>query len=343
MSVLSLDDQNRFLHETVSLSKSGVPLPEGLQHVARSAESGTLKAFSAHVAESLERGVSFGEAVKSSPVTAPPAFTALIECAEQGGDLNGVLDFALEQARRTKQYRASLLTAIIYPYMVFIVLVLVFLFVALFLIPKFKDIYDQLGAELPLPTQMVVNLSYLMVHTPMGLIPALVIVFMVLGLVVPALRQRLYQSFASIPGFSGLIILSDTALLMKFIEKMTARRVPLPTVLHAADAAMWHRTSRRAVADMASAAERGLPTSGHLPAGVPATAGWLYERAEEQGTLAETCGGIAEYCNDRFDILSKRAVGVLEPALILTVAVVIGMLVLSLYLPLFNIPRIIGS
>jgi type IV pilus assembly protein PilC len=130
---------------------------------------------------------------------------------------------------------------------------------------------------------------------------------------------------------------------MKFLERMLSRGVPLPAALGTGALAMNLPESRNALNAMSTAAVQGQKTGGHLGAATPAAAAWMYRQAEERGDLPATCGGIADYCEDRFERLSRRTIAVFEPFVILFVAVFVTLLVLSVYLPLFNIPKIIGG
>jgi type II secretory pathway component PulF len=94
---------------------------------------------------------------------------------------------------------------------------------------------------------------------------------------------------------------------------------------------------------MAKAAAQGHKVGPLLAGRIPATAAWLFRQAEETGSLPEACTGIASYCEDRFDRVSKRSLTVLEIILLLCVSLVVGITIVSIYLPVFQIPKVVGG
>jgi len=342
MAQLHIQELDRLTADLASFSRAGIPMPEGLRQLERTLGPGALREVTGHLALELERGVPLSQAFETSAVKVPPEYAALLRCAETAGDVRPILDFTVEHSRLLRRHRSALATALLYPAMVAIILFLCASFLLAFIVPKFKDIYDQLGAELPAPTQLMVNASQIFASAP-GFLLILVAVGLVVAVLLPPTREYLFQLLGHVPGLASLTALSDTALFMKTIAYMTSRGVPLPDTLRVASLAMWQPATRDTLRSMAGAAEGGHPVGPLLRGNIPATAAWLFTQAEQRGNLAEACEGIAHYCEDRFDRLSKRALAVIEPSLLLLVAIAVGTMVIAMYLPLFNIPKIVGK
>lgn len=342
MSALSVNELERLTADLASFARAGIPMPLGLRQLEQSLGHGNLRKVAGYLAEETEKGVPLSEALQRSPIPVAPEFASVMRCAEQSGDLRSVLDFAADHARRIQRHRAAISTTLVYPAFVLLALFLSGSFMLIFIVPKFKDIYDQLGAELPLPTQMVVEAANIMAHDGVYLL-VLVIGFIVACIFSRSFRSGVYNTVGAMPGFRGLASLSDTALFMKFVGRMTSRGIPLPDSLRAASTAVWLSRTRDSLRAMAGAAEGGHVVAPLLSGEVPATAAWIFSQAEQRGDLPAACEGIAEYCEDRFERLSKRALAVLEPTLLLLVALTVGFLLISMYLPLFNIPKIVGK
>jgi type II secretory pathway component PulF len=343
MPDLTQQDQDRLLRELASLIRTGIPLPEGLRRLSQSLAQGQLQRTSAELADALNKGKSLSQALRDASPGPSPQFVALVECAELSGDTRSILEFALEHSRRVQRHRAALITTLVYPFFLLATTVTVFCFVLVVIVPKLKDIFDQIGAELPWLTELAIEMSYHISHGPVAVLLLALLVVLAGACLFAPFRNRLYDILGRLPGFRPLADLSDTALLMKCIERMAGHAVPMPAILQTARLAMWQEASRRAVGVMAAAAQQGHPIGPMLGKNVPATAAWLFCQAEEKGDLPAACGGIAEYCEDRFDRLSRRATAILEPLLILLVALFVAFLIASVYLPLFQIPRIIGA
>jgi type II secretory pathway component PulF len=343
MARLTPEQLDQLIHELASLARTGVPLPQGLAQLAATLPAGLFRESVEKLSAEVEQGAPLSRALEAMPAQVPPELSALAACGEATGDMRQLLEFALEHSRRVRRFRSALLTTMVYPVLLMCVAAASLSFVLVFIIPKIQEIFDQLGAELPAITQWMINVSRV-VSGPLGIALVTVFVLLLLGsLVYRPFHDALYRFLGSMPGYRGLIALSDTAVSMKFVERMLARGVPLPATLATGALAMSLQESRNALYSMSTAAAQGQKTGAHLSPSTPAVAAWMYRQAEERGDLPATCGGIADYCEDRFERLSKRTVAVFEPFIILVVAVIVAVIVASVYLPLFNIPKIIGG
>jgi type II secretory pathway component PulF len=341
MNELNLKDLDRLTSELSSFARSDVPMPEGLRQLCESIPAGRLKKLTGELAEATAQGQPLSGSLRSSSIAVPPSFAALVRCGEISGDMGGVLDFALENGRRLRRHRASMSTLFVYPMLVLLVLLVIISFATTFIVPKFQDIYDQLGAELPEPTQVAVNISSFFLGGGFIVLPLLALVF--LYLLVAAFREKLPPWLLNwLPGVRNLVYLSDTAVMTEFIGHLLAHGVPLPEACRAAALVVSQNEMHDSLVQMAATAEQGGVSSHELNPRIPATAAWLYRQGEARGTLVETCRGIALYCESRFDLLSRRTLYLMEPLFILMISVLCGFFVISLYLPLFNIPKLLG-
>ncbi|MBX7247153.1 MAG: type II secretion system F family protein [Candidatus Sumerlaeaceae bacterium] len=339
---LNHNDVDRLLAELSSYSRSGLPVPEGLRQLSASLGPGALKLLADHVAGAMERGEGMSDAMKSAPVRLPAEWVALVQCGEISGDMSGILEFSVEHSRRLRNHRMSFVTALIYPLILLAVLIVSSYLILTVFVPKFKDIYNQLGAELPTLTQFVVDASWALTR-PWGVVLLLTLLVLVL---LPVFskdwRERYYRVVCKLPGFNSLVALSDTALMMKYLERTLSRGVPMASALAAASLAVMNARIRIALQQMSRAAEQGNKVGPYLPLEIPATAAWLFRQGENNGDLPASCRGISRYCEDRFDRISRRTLTIFEVSMLFLVAIATGVVLISLYLPLFNIPKIVG-
>lgn len=342
MAKMTLDDLDHFSRELAHLTQSGAPLPEGLKSFSNSMRRGRLKTVSAEAAQSMQRGKSLSQSLEETSVGVPPEFIHLVRSGETSGDLGSILTFAADQARRVKRHRAALATAFSYPIFVLITVALVFYLFSKTLMPKFADIYLQLGAaQLPPVTQFILDVGYFFRGTSgsilgVGLIGLFLLQFM------PEMRDRHYRLMLKVPGMSLLATLSDTSAAMRTLSSMLSRGVPMSDALRTSKLVVWDADFRHSLEEMAVAAEQGHATGEHFSQKAPPTAAWLYGEAERRGDLAQACDGIARYCEEWFDRISVRSIAIVEPLLIVILGVLMGVLIISMYLPLFMIPKVMG-
>lgn len=342
MGKLTLDELDRFTQELTSLTRSSIPLPEGLKQLSTTLEEGRLRGLFREVSESVAKGTPLSEAMRTASLKSPPEFIAVLQCAEQTGDTHAILEFALQHSRRIKKHRSEVFIALVYPAIMVLVLLFAIVLLSNTVMLDMVDIFRSLGAELPFLTQLVLNVSEIF-RGPLGLLTTAVLALLIGSyLVVPVVREYCFGILARMPGMSFLIALSDTTLSMRFLGVMLQREVPLPLALQAASLAVTRQDTRDALREMSEAANRGQVVSPYLSPMTPSTASYLFRQGEERGNLPEACLGIADYCEARFDRISRRVSVALEPLLTFFIAIVVAIMVISLYLPLFAIPKIIG-
>ncbi len=343
MARLTLDDLDRLSRELAHLTRSGIALPDGLRAFAASTHRGTLKSLTSQVAQAMQQGKPLSQALAESNPLPPPDFIYLVRAGERSGQLETLLMSASDQARRMRRHRSALATAATYPFIVIIAALMIMFLLANTFLPQLSDIYRQLGAaQLPGATQFVFDIGYVLSGTS-GVIILLLLVGCIVFLLLPSVRDSVYRGMLRIPGLDLLSALSDTTVAMRSLGVLLAGGVPLNEALHVARLTVWERRFALSLDQMARAAEKGQPTAPLLSSAVPSTAAWLYAEAERRGSLPEACDGIARYCEERFDRISVNSITVIEPVLIILLGLLMGFVVISCYLPLFMIPKIMGQ
>ena len=339
---LSYEELDRLAQELASFARTDIPMPEGLKHLAKTLNSSRLRALADEISAHLAQGKSLSQALEECSFSVPRQYIAVLQCAEVSGDAPTVLDFAVDHARRLKKYRATMLTATVYPMAVIFVLTVILVFMANTIIPKFVSMFAQMGAELPPLSMFVIRFEGALQGTFGFVLIAAVLSAIAAIVFMPRVQDALFDFMSAIPGLTSLTSLSDTAVVMRYLNVMLLRNVPAPAALQAAALAVTRKRLRQSLDRMAEAAGRGQKMSSHLGGDFPSTAAYLFSKAEERGDLPQSCEGIARYCEDRFDRLGTRALALFEPLLIFFVAIFVGFLVIALYLPMFAIPQIVG-
>lgn len=342
MPNLNFNDMDRLTSELNSFARSNVPMPEGLKHLEKTMPPGKLKQLSGELAEATANGVPLSQALRDATVTVPPAFSAMVRCGEITGNMNEMLNFAMDNARRIRRHRASLTTLFVYPTIVLVVFLLIVMFLLYWVVPQFVMIYDQIGAELPAINQWIIQASKFLGGNGVIILPLLILAAVFVTFM--ALRDSLPGALLNnVPGVGKLMHLSDTATMTEALAHLLTRGVPLPDACRAASLTVSQPDMRKSLERMADTAEKGGATADALDPDVPATAAWLYRQGEARGTLPEACKGISAYCEQRFDMVSRRALHAIEPLFVVIISLFCGFVTVAFYLPLFNLPKILGA
>ena len=342
MSAATNTELDQFMAELHGIAKAGLPLPEGLQMLAESLPPGRLQALSAHVSRALAAGGTLDAALASSPVKVPPALVALAKCAETSGNAPAVFEFALRHGRQIERQRDLLFTAILYPAILVMVIPLFLLFFAGYVTPQFRDIFQQLGAELPWLTQVILDVSQWQ-SQPVGFAMTLAVsVVMLLLVLIADRRERLLNALMQTWYFNRLTMLSDTAMSLQFAGMLLRHGTPTADAFAAAALAAGKDSARAALRAMSDVARQGQPVGPKLDPAMPPTAAAIFRAGERKGNLAAACISASEYCLERYERTGFRLTRSLEPLAILFLAGFVLSFVVAMYLPLFNIPRVVG-
>lgn len=339
--VIGLKELEQLHRDLLSFLQAGVPMPHAFRQLATQFPSRRLRQLSEEIAPLLEAGTPLSAALRKATVRVPEEFVTIIECSEVAGDLVSGIRYSMEHCQRIQRHRSALLTTAFYPALLLIASLCVIWVLCNTVVLRTKAMMDQLGYEYPLPMMIMHKLADLISGLG-GLMIVLAISALLLAcFLTPLLRSRLYITMSRFGGMNTVAGLSDLSLLMHLLALQLGKGVPLPQALRAARFSALHPKTRAALVEMAHAAECGRPISPLLPRNFPATASYLIFRGEETGNLAAVCADVATYCEERFEILSRRYLATLEPLLILLSGVYVFAVVLVFYLPLFQIPRLV--
>lgn len=331
----------KFLQELASLSRSGLPLPEGLRTLAGVSDTWAAQVAQRTAAE-LERGTPLSEALRRAEPALPPQVLAFLEAGNHCSELGPLLSHTVAHFRQARRHRVLMETALCYPMIVLFLVGLLLLIAAFRVAPGMEDIFRQLGAELPAATQTVMDVCAFL-RSPAGLlVAALPILFPIAFLMSERLRDACFSVLSQQRGMGSMLALADTGMLARVLEVLLGRGVPLHITLRAAEAAMVLQATREAVAEMALRAERGQTIAEAIPPHLPAIPAYLMQQGEATGTLPAACAEVARYCEDHSEQTSRRLLAFFEPAVLIAMLLVAGVFVTALYLPLFSLPKIVG-
>jgi type IV pilus assembly protein PilC len=316
-----------------------------LSILAEQSESKNLRAVTGTVARDVEAGASLAEAFRKHPKTFDDLFTNMIEVGESGGILDVVLQRLSLYIEKAAALKRKIKAAMIYPLTIVTVAIIVVIFMLTFVIPTFGKMFKDLGAELPLPTQIVLWLSDF-VQTW--------IIFIVLALGAGVYGIKRYYGTESgqsvidalllkAPVFGTLIRKVAVARFTRTLGTLVSSGVPILEGLRITAKTAGNKVVERAVLATRAAVTAGrtiaepLKVSGVFPPMVIQ----MINVGEQTGALDAMLAKIAEFYDDEVDTAVTALTALLEPVLIVFLGVVIGGLVVAMYLPIFRLVTLI--
>jgi type IV pilus assembly protein PilC len=331
-----------FASKMAALVNAGVPIVRSIDLMARQQKLPLFKRALQAVSLEVNQGESLGSALRRWPQVFDRLTIAMVEAGETGG----VLDESLTRLAKLLEDNAKLQNqikgAMGYPVAVFVIAIAVFLGMTIFIIPTFAGIFDDLGAELPWFTQMMVDFSSLL-RSPFALL-------LVATLATAAyLFLRFYKTPAgkfSVDGFmlklpiSGdLIRKTTTAQFCRTFSSLNRAGVPILLSLEIVKEITSNAVMANAISNSREEVLQGIPFSlalGRLNA-FPELAISMLSIGEETGEMDAMLTKVADFYEDEVETAVKALTAMLEPAMIVLVGGIVGSILVAMYLPMFSV------
>ena len=335
-------DKAVFASKLAALVDAGVPIVRSIELMAKQQKLPLFKRALEAITLDVNQGVALGPAMRRWPQVFDKLSIAMVDAGEAGG----VLDESLRRLAKLLEDNAKLQNqikgALGYPVTVLTIALLVFLGMTIFIIPTFAGIFDDLGAELPLFTQLMVDLSKLL-RSPF----ALVLVGMLAAAVVlfsrfyatPVGRRRVDALVLKIPLFGDLIQKTATAQFCRTFSSLTRAGVPILMALEIVREITGNSIISDAINQSRDDVTQGIPLSLALASKkvFPEMAIGMLAIGEETGKLDTMLAKVADFYEDEVAATVKAITAMLEPAMIVIVGGIVGSILLAMYLPMFSI------
>jgi type IV pilus assembly protein PilC len=331
-----------FASKLSALVDSGVPIVRGLTLVARQQKKPMFRQALEAVAADVSQGMSLGMALRRWPRVFDRITMAMIEA----GELGGVLDETLKRLALVLEQNAKLQNqikgALAYPLIVLLIAIVVFLGMTMILIPSFADIFEQLGAELPVFTQMMVNLSALLRSAfSLVLVAILILVgWLFIGFYKTPLGQRRVDGFIlKIPLFGDLIQKTETAQFCRTLSCLSRAGVPILMSLEIVRDTSGNSIIADAIEGCRLEIQDGIPVSVALARKnvFPEMALSMLAIGEETGEMDAMLSKVADFYDDEVAVAVKALTSLLEPIMIVIVGLIVGAILVAMYLPMFSV------
>lgn len=330
-----------FTKQLSGMLNAGMPLLRALTVVIEQTDDAPLRTALGVVQTDLESGRSFSDALAGQPQAFPPLLISLVRVGEIGGFLGDSLKQAAKVYADDAELQDKLKAASTYPMVVLVIAVLAVIGMITFIVPVFEGLFASMGGELPLPTQILVNLS----HNMVWILPVL-IVGGLLGLTWwrrnhnnESVRRVLDPFKLKAPVFGPLITKVAVARFSRNLAMMLHAGVPLLQALDIVGDAANNWAISQAVKEVQDSIKEGRTFAGPLAKAevFPPMVAQMVSVGEESGTLPEMLGSIADIYEAEAKSATEQLASTLEPILIMLIGVLIGGMVLTLYLPLFGL------
>jgi type IV pilus assembly protein PilC len=335
-----------FTRQFSTMLGAGLPLVQTLATLAEQSPEG-LGEIAVDVRRQVEAGQSLSSALERFPKTFNRLYVALVRAGEVSGNLEVILDRLAVYLERADSLRRRVTNALTYPAVILSMVILLGMGFLVFIIPLFQGIYDNFGAQLPLPTQVVVALSTFFrdYWWILALVIAAVAFFVKFYGDTAEGRLRLDRAKLGAPVFGKLFIRVAVARFTRTLGTLVRSGVPIMDGLAITAATVGNRVLERAVLETRRAIGEGRTFAEPLAATevFPPMVVAMIAVGERTGRLEEMLSRVAEFYDDEVEVAVANLSALLEPMLMVILGIVVGGLVVSMYLPIFQMPGLVGG
>lgn len=327
-----------FSQELLALLSSGLNLVEAIDALALRQDH--TRPVLQGLLQSLQQGKSFSAALERQATVFPPLYIATVKAAERTGDLGNALSRYIAYDNQVSLLKKKIVSASIYPMLLMVVGGLVIAFLMGFVVPKFSSVYEGTSADLPWMSQMMLKWGTLISQHGGLILGMLVGLLLGLGLLLkaPAMRQAMLRAVWRIPAIGEKLQLYQLARFYRTLGMLLAGGTPIMTALDALGG-LLDRSLARSLTRAQTMVSQGQPLSQAFKAAGMTTP--IGERmllvGERGGNVAHMMDSIAGFYDEELARWIDWFTKLFEPLLMLFIGLVIGVVVLLLYMPIFEL------
>ena len=343
---VKLRELSVFNRQLSVMFNAGLPITQGLGILASQQKNKYFQRVILEIRKDVEAGLNLSNAMRKFPDVFTELYTSMIQAGEASGNLDTILMRLSTYIENMTKLVGKVRSALAYPIAVLIIAIVLTAVIMLKVVPVFADMFEQLGATLPLPTQFVMKVSAFFTKNVVWIIIAIIVLIFAF--------RAYYKTFAgrrvidkiklNIPVFGGLLLKVGIARVSRTLETLLNSGVEIIESM-----TITAKTSGNAIIE-----DTILRSRASVQEGKPLGESWEEEKifpymvtqmvsvGEQTGALSSMLGKIADFYDDEVDHAVTALVALMEPILILFLGGLIGGIVIAMYMPLFSIISQVG-
>ncbi len=339
-------DLSVFCRQFSSIIKAGVNVINALSMMSEQTENKKLKAAIKNVQSNVEKGETLSSAMRSEGDIFPSLLVSMVAAGEASGSLETAIERMAIQFEKDAKISGMVKKAMIYPIILIVVMIGVVIAMMMFVIPNFMDMFEGLDAEMPFMTVMVINMSNFILDKWWLLI------LIVAGIVfayksyykTDAGRHMIDRIKIKIPVFGVLAVKTACARFSRIMSTLLSAGMPMISAIEIAAGTMDNVLFKDALQKVRSGVALGMGFSQQI--GVtrlfPAMLVHMVGIGEETGNIEDMLTNVANYYDEEVELATQSVTALMEPMIIIVMAVVVGALVLAIYQPMITLYSTLG-
>jgi len=338
-----------FTRQLATLVDAGLPLLRGMRVLEKQERNPTLKSIIGELSLAVEGGSTFSEALAQHPKVFNRLYINMVKAGELGGVLEVVLNRLAEFQEKAQKIKGKVVAAMFYPVAVLVVAVAILAVLVIIVIPKFKEVFAGLGEGRPLPafTQLVLNISDTVRYNMVGTVIVLAVVIVSFVIFIKTkFGRHVWDKFKlKMPVLGPVISKVAISRFTRTLGTLVSSGVPILQALTIVRETSGNVVIANAVTAVHESVKEGetitapLEASGVFPPMVIS----MVDVGEQTGALPEMMMKIADNYDDEVDNAVAAMTSLLEPIMIIFLAVIVGSIVIAMFLPLIDLMNSLGG
>ena len=336
-----------FTRQLSTMIDAGLPLVRGLEILASQQENPTFKKMLTQIKTDVESGSTFAEALKKYPKHFDRLYRNMVAAGEIGGILDEVLRRLSDYMEKAQALKAKVKSAMTYPIIVLAISMLVLSIILLFVIPTFAKMFADFGSALPLPTQIVINLS--------NFVKSYFLVMVALGVVFVFLFKKYYSTqkgrftvdrlLLKAPVFGPLIRKVAVAKFARTLGTLINSGVPIIEALNVAAGTAGNKVIEETIKNVKASISEGRSIAQPLMNSkiFPSMVVQMISVGETTGALDAMLNKIADFYDEEVDAAVDALTSMIEPFMIVFLGGTIGGIIIAMYLPIFKMADVVSG
>jgi general secretion pathway protein F len=338
----SKTDLLTFTTELSSLLSAGLPLDRSLNILSEISESKEMKNIIQSILKSIREGSSFSDALQRHPKVFPRLYINMIRAGEAGGVLDVVLDKLNEFLESSKELKEHVLSVMIYPIILIVTSGISIIILLTYVLPKFSVIFAELGSSLPLSTQVLLRFSNALKSYWWIVLLVMIAGWIIFKNYIKSDTGRYNWDAFKLKLMGEVIRKLETARFCRTLGTLLRSGVPLLQALNNARDVINNQVIASAIDAVSVGAKEGKGIAVPLSSAnvFPPLALSMIKVGEETGQLDNMLMKVASTYEKSLNVAIKRFVSLLEPAMILSMGLIIGFIVISMLMAIFSITEL---
>lgn len=331
-----------FLTQLSTYIKAGITLIDSVKILSKQTKKKSEKRVYERIIYELNTGLSFSEALIKQGEVFPKLLINMVKTAEMTGQLTEVLDDMADYYRTMDANRRQIITAMTYPSVIFVIAIAIITFIILFIVPEFVDIYATAGAELPGITLAIIDFSLFLknnfIYILLGVL-ACILLFVFLYKRFKNFRYAVQWTMLHLPIVKTVIMDSEIIMFTKTFASLTNHDVFITDSMEILGKITNNEIYKSMIGDaiVNLKAGEGISVAFKNQWAFPSTAYEMMVTGEKTGRMGDMMQTVANYYQDHQKMIVSQLKSLIEPIMIVALAVIVGIILLSVVIPMFSI------